>query len=493
MSTPSSRTVHIAALDEAEAAAQLRRAFHAPLDLLLFFCTAAYDLDRLQAALTSTFADVPCVVGCTSAGQLGPGGLERGGLTAVGFFGGVVVATPFVIEPLATALEACDAIGHSVASQRRQRPGHGAFGLLLVDGLSRTEEQLTASLYAALGDVPIVGGSAGDDLAFKATHVYANGTFSADRAVFLLVETTLPFATFKFQHFIPTDVRLVVTDANPAERIISSFNGLPVVEGYAEALGLRPEEITAAVWSQHPLLVSIGGEPYIRSVKCLNADGSFQLLCAIERGVVLRIGASIDPANEATIDLDSLVVPELHVEVRRPQSPQEAQAMLELAAAYMTEHRPKDALPLLLAMRGSDFLTDRGHANLYWMIAESADGLDEAARLDAFGGFVVVSGLLPADFEQLDRRRRARAALLAHRVSNTHLGTSPDMPIVVPTARDVDVVVASLACGRDGDGTYIERRLPLGLRDDDAPRRLLCTENGDELVLWFEVEATEAR
>ena len=33
-------------------------------------------------------------------------------------------------------------------------------------------------------------------------------------------------------------------------------------------------------------------------------------------------------ANEP-VDLDSLVVPELHIEVRRPQSPQEAQAMLE--------------------------------------------------------------------------------------------------------------------------------------------------------------------
>ena len=162
----------------------------------------------------------------------------------------------------------------------------------------------------------------------------------------------------------------------------------------------------------------------------------------------------------AVVDTDSLAVPELRVAVRRPQSPQEAGAVFELAAAYITEQRPQDALPLLLAMRGSDYLTDRGHANLYWMIAVSADGLDEAARLDAFAGFVVASSLLPADFEQLDRRRQARAALLAWRVSHSHLGTSPDTPIVVPTARDADVVVASLACGADGDGRYVERRLP---------------------------------
>ncbi|HEY1098250.1 MAG TPA: hypothetical protein VGF99_04955 [Myxococcota bacterium] len=198
-------------------------------------------------------------------------------------------------------------------------------------------------------------------------------------------------------------------------------------------------------------------------------------------------------ADNTTIDVDSLEVPELHVEVRRPESPGEAGAMLELAAAYITEHRPKDALPFLLAMRGSDYLTDRGHANLYWMIATAADGLDDDLRLDALGGFVVASSNLPADFEQLDRRRRARATLLAHRVSHSHLGTTPDTPIVVPTQKEADIVVASLNCGRAGDGHYVERRLPSALRGEQEeadPRRLLCTENGDELTLWFAVEPT---
>jgi len=51
------------------------------------------------------------------------------------------------------------------------------FGLLLVDGLSMLEEQVIASLYNQLGNVPLVGGSAGDDLQFRKSQVYWDGQF----------------------------------------------------------------------------------------------------------------------------------------------------------------------------------------------------------------------------------------------------------------------------------------------------------------------------
>ncbi|HEY1097873.1 MAG TPA: FIST N-terminal domain-containing protein [Myxococcota bacterium] len=297
------RTVHIADLDAERAARDLRAALPGPLDLVLFYCSAAYDLEALQNALRVHLADVSCVVGCTSAGQIGPGGFTDGGLTAVGFRGGSLVATPWVIEPLHNATQICGDIGAQVLEQRRQRPEHGAFGLLLVDGLAHAEEHLTASLYAALGDVPLVGGSAGDDLSFTATHVYVDGTFRSDRAIFVLVETRAPFSTFRFQHFLPSGRRVVVTGADPARRIIHSIDGRPALSGYAEALGMRAEQITPQVWSAHPLLVTIGGEAHIRSIKRVLDDGAFELLCAIERGVVLRIGTSTDPIEAATTAL----------------------------------------------------------------------------------------------------------------------------------------------------------------------------------------------
>ena len=59
-------------------------------------------------------------------------------------------------------------------------PGWARFGLLMIDGLCRREEVVVATVDAALGDLPVVGGSAGDGLLFRrtrlATRIYAVGS-----------------------------------------------------------------------------------------------------------------------------------------------------------------------------------------------------------------------------------------------------------------------------------------------------------------------------
>ena len=206
--------------------------------------------------------------------------------------------------------------------------------------------------------------------------------------------------------------------------------------------------------------------------------------------VVAAIGGCATTAPVTTSTVADELAPPRALEIERPQSPQEAGAMLALATTYLEQGRRAEALPLLVALRGTDYLTARGQANLYWLIGEAAVGVDEDLRLDALGGFVVASGLLPDDPDQRERRRHARAALLAQKVRHHDRGRSADDAIVVLSTREADVVVAALGCGTGGDGRYVERRLPGTLRDDELPRarRLLCTENGDELTLWFRLE-----
>ena len=217
------------------------------------------------------------------------------------------------------------------------------------------------------------------------------------------------------------------------------------------------------------------------------------MLHAIRPSVVVAVVAAF-VAGCATPVATSTVAAELAapaaLDIKRPQSPQEAGAMLALASTYLDQERRAEALPLLVALRGTDFLTERGQANLYWLIAEAAVGIDVPLRLDALGGFLLASSLLPDDPDQRERGRHARAALLAQKVRHHALGRSADDAIVVLSTREADVVVAALGCGTGGDGHYVERRLPVTLRDDELPRarRLLCTENGHELTLWFRLE-----
>ena len=263
-----------------------------PSSGLLFFCSAKYDLVALGAALHEHFPGV--VVGCTSAGQLSPKGFQLSGIAAVGLSSEELTMTPFLIHPLKSCEKHVAEIARKIREENRSTLRRRSFGLLLIDGLSMAEEQLTAMLYQSLGNTPIIGGSAGDDLAFSKTFVYSEGQFISDAALFILFETTLPFRTLKFQHFIPTEKKLVITAADPERRIVYEINGAPAVEAYAELLGCEPGALGSGIFSANPLMLKIHDEYYVRSIQRTNPDGSLTLFCAIEEGLVLTIGKGVD-------------------------------------------------------------------------------------------------------------------------------------------------------------------------------------------------------
>jgi hypothetical protein len=197
-----------------------------PLDALIFFCSPDFDLDALGREIDRTF-QCP-IVGCTSSGHIGPEGFEARGVFALGLSGGAVRAHPFLIDRLDQRDARIAEIAEEVSRICQAGKGMNYFGLLLVDGLSMCEEHLIAELYQQMGNVPILGGSAGDNLRFERTCVYAgNGRFLSNAAQFVLFETAAPIQTFMVQHFSPGDTELVITEADPEHRIIFEMNGEP--------------------------------------------------------------------------------------------------------------------------------------------------------------------------------------------------------------------------------------------------------------------------
>ncbi len=179
-----------------------------------------------------------------------------------------------------------------------------AFGILLIDGLSIMEEHVLAHLHSAVVGIPIVGGSAGDDLDFSKTFVYSNGSFKSNRAVFTLIITSLPFDTFKTQHFKPTEKKLVITEANPKKRIVYEINGNPAAEEYASIVGMTVDELSPTVFSNHPVMLKIGSEYYVRSLQKVNDDGSLTFYCAIDEGLVLTLAEGVELCSNLTISLE---------------------------------------------------------------------------------------------------------------------------------------------------------------------------------------------
>ncbi|MEH6625956.1 MAG: nitric oxide-sensing protein NosP [Motiliproteus sp.] len=279
-------------IDPSQAAKDLHSELqHGDLSLVVFFCSTDYELQELSQALQQRFGDLP-VVGCTTAGEITPLGYSRGSITAIGFcktqfsielslFRNLTETTFTEVQTLVHGmLDRCQK--HQVAPIR----GH-TFALALLDGLSVREEQLLNALSANLGSIPLLGGSAGDDLCFKDTHVYFNGTFYSDAAILILVNTSCQFEVFSIDHLMNTDEKLVITHADCEARRVYEFNAAPAALEYAESLGLSVEQLNPSVFALNPLSVRIGERYYPRAIQKVNDDQSLDFYCAVENGIVL--------------------------------------------------------------------------------------------------------------------------------------------------------------------------------------------------------------
>jgi len=256
---------------------------------VLFYCSPDYDLDALGAALAHAFSGA--VVGCTSAGHIGAQGFVRGGMVALGFGKNYAQLTPHLIHPLTSCMERSLEIAEDI---KRSDGARSRFGLLLIDGLSKAEERVASALHQALGNVHVIGGSAADDLKFQRTCVYHDGRFHSDAAVYCHVETHHCVSFVKFQHFVGGDRKMVVTDADPVQRIIKEIDGLPAVEGYAEAIAANVADLDPIAFIQHPLVFKIGDQNFIRSIAGIGPDGSLNCFCAVDTGMVLSVGRHLD-------------------------------------------------------------------------------------------------------------------------------------------------------------------------------------------------------
>jgi hypothetical protein len=284
--------------DPATAVRELHEAIGNPAaGLVLVFCSAAYDLTAIAAELRGRFGDAP-VVGCTTAGEIGPAGYLQGSLSGVSIAGPGFTARTVRIDGLSQAdLASGERAAHAVAAAMHaaERPaaGNDVFAFLIADGMSMHEEVIVAGIYRTLG-VPLAGGSAADGVRFGETFVYHDGEFRADAAVLTLVHTEYPFLAFKAEHFVPSSERMIVTAADPPRRLVTELNGEPAAAEYARIIGLTVEELTPTVFATHPVVVKVGGTPYVRSIQKVSENGSLTFFCAIDEGVVLTVARSVD-------------------------------------------------------------------------------------------------------------------------------------------------------------------------------------------------------
>lgn len=304
-------------------ARQAAREFHAGVSrpdmaMVMFFCSSEYDLEALAEELNSLFGEVP-LIGCTTAGEIGPAGYRKHSLSGVSFPSAVCTAVAGRLPALQQfGIGAGQAFANELLQQLESRSpdvsAANTFGFLLIDGLSIREEPVVRTLKSALGEIMLCGGSAGDDLKLARTRVFHDGAFHDDSAVMALISTPLPFRLFKTQHFVSDNERLVVTEVDAAHRIVKEINGLPAAEEYARVLGVEVGELNPMRFAATPVVVVIDGTDYVRSIQKANPDGTLTFYCAIDEGLVLRVAHG----NDLVANLEQAFA-RIHADIGQPQ------------------------------------------------------------------------------------------------------------------------------------------------------------------------------
>lgn len=263
--------------------------------LLLLFADVTLATDELAREVCAAFPSA-VAIGATTAGEIGPRGYTSGAAVAA------LIASP----SLAVEARCLERLSEGSLLQRSQqlglelfdamvargaRVGRNTFGLMLADGLSRSEEQLASGVARGLAGLHVVGGSAGDGGRMQATAVLHQRRFVSDAATLALV--SLPghrISAFKHQHFAPGPEPLVVTAADPVARVVYELNARPAALEYARISGVPASSYDA--YHAHPAVMAMGSRCYVRSAMRVLDDGAIQFACAIEEGVVLSVGTS---------------------------------------------------------------------------------------------------------------------------------------------------------------------------------------------------------
>ncbi|WP_195822772.1 FIST N-terminal domain-containing protein [Roseobacter sp. MH60115] len=270
-----------------------------PFSFISIMATPLADFQGVVAEARRVYPDTD-VVACTTAGEITGAGYDEGTIVAIAFPAEDFASCSILIEKVddldAQALVDQITLERMGLQQRASKLPH-SFGFLVVDGLSLSEDTLSATIAPALGDTQIFGGSAGDGTDFRQTLVGLNGRVADNAAVLTLVRTRLRTKVFSLDHLVPTGEQMVVTDADPARRIVRAINAEPAAREYARIVGKDPEQLDRFTFAAHPVVVRIGDAHHVRAIQQVTEDGDLVFFSAVDEGMVLTVA---QPENMVT-------------------------------------------------------------------------------------------------------------------------------------------------------------------------------------------------
>lgn len=245
------------------------RGFQNP-KLILYFSP----VDQFAAYTTllhQKFPNCICMGSTTIVGIRKDGAFKRG-LTAVGIENGIRCSAGVLQNAKEFPLKGLDGIRQNL---RAVGTRENTICLEFTTALCCAEETVLAVLNAALEDaqIPIMGGSAGDDTSGKVTYVGLNGETYENSCVYTLLHNEGgAIHLYRENIYKPiTGNVLTATKVDWVNRIVKEYDHEPAARVYARELGVPESEVTRH-FDTNPMGRLLGKNMFITANNLLTPD-----------------------------------------------------------------------------------------------------------------------------------------------------------------------------------------------------------------------------
>lgn len=205
--------------------------------LLVVFCSDAFDLPRLLGGIGEVAAGVP-LIGCSTAGEISGGGPSDAGVVVAALGGkgfSVATASASIEQHGLRGAAAAAAICNADVEPREHR-----LLVLLSDGLGGDQQEVVRGAYGVVGAaVPLVGGCAGDGLKMERTYQLHNGRALQGSVVAAALASDAPFGIGVSHGWRKTGEPMLVTSSRASR--VYTLDDRPALDVYLERLGAPVE------------------------------------------------------------------------------------------------------------------------------------------------------------------------------------------------------------------------------------------------------------
>lgn len=233
------------------------------------------------------------VILCSTSGEFSSKGYNDNVITGFSYDSEMAEVVE-ILYPPAKSLQQLE------KAYRKVKNNTNAFALLLCDGLSAMEESIITTFYFTDPKFKIIGGSAGDNLKFEKTLVYIGKRKVHSAAIFFDIKKRTQL--IKENIYVPSGKKLLVTNADPINRTVKTFNDNLASVEYAKALGISEADLPK-YFRNNPLGKFSNDEIFIASPMKVNSDKSITFYCQIIPNTFIEI---LEPANYNQIMKDTV-------------------------------------------------------------------------------------------------------------------------------------------------------------------------------------------